>query len=60
MERLGSRKQFWVAITITLALHAIVLLALAVQPLRSEPLPVNKFVEIDFADEASMEVFEEQ
>ena len=60
MERLGSRKQFWVAMTITLALHAIVLLALAVQPLRSEPLPVNQFVEIDFADEASMEVFEEQ
>lgn len=60
MALLVSRRQFWVAMTITLALHAAILFVLSVQPVRSESVPLNHFVAVDFMDEALMEEFEEQ
>ncbi|MBV42516.1 MAG: hypothetical protein CL834_05735 [Crocinitomicaceae bacterium] len=60
MGILVSRRQFWVAMTITLALHAAILFVLSVQPLRSESVPSNQFVSVDFIDESSMEELEEQ
>lgn len=60
MERSVSRHQFWVAVTITLILHAAVLFALSLQPLRSEPAASDQFVAVDFIDDAVFGQVQEQ
>ena len=60
MARRVSRHQFWIAMTITLALHATVLFILAFQPVHNGRSTSAEFVAVDFVIDSDIEPAKEQ
>lgn len=60
MVRRVSRQQFWTAMTITLALHATVLIILAFQPVQNGRSASAEFVAVDFVSASVLEPAKEQ
>ncbi len=60
MARRVSRHQFWTAMTITLALHATVLIVLAFQPVQHGRPASTEFVAVDFVNASDFEPAKEQ
>lgn len=60
MRNLGGRQRFWVALAITLGLHAFILILMSFQSVRQEATDLAEYVAVDFVDEANVDRIKEQ
>jgi hypothetical protein len=60
MRNQGGRQRFWMALSITLGLHAFVLVLMSFQSVRQEAADSAEYVAVDFLDEAKVDLIKEQ
>lgn len=60
MRNRGVKQRFWIALSLTLGLHAFVLILMSFQPVRQEVADKAEYVAVDFVDEANVDWVKEQ